>query len=92
MSDPVARSNVVHHLREPLPQRIDLETVRATLSYMHDDMCGVPALAGARAALAEALQHIERIAPAAAPAPKAALARRLGMRFVPWRPDDDATR
>lgn len=42
--------------RHPL---IDLETVRETLAYMHDDMTGVTGLAKIRDALAHAMAEIE---------------------------------
>lgn len=41
------------------PASIDLDTVRETLSYMHDDMRSVPGLERVAAALGRAIEEIE---------------------------------
>lgn len=41
--------------------RIDLATVRETLAYISDDMTTVPALAGVRRALVEAIEEIRTL-------------------------------
>ena len=69
--------------------RIDLETVRETLAYMHDDMERVPGLVCVRQALGRAIAEIRALegtprkpgsGPMRLPGPDAA-------RFVPWTPE-----
>jgi hypothetical protein len=68
--------------------RIDLETVRETLSYMQDDMRRSPDLARVCRALEDALREIDAVRssprPGAIPAARGARIPRLDL--VPWRP------
>lgn len=60
---------------------IDLETVRETLSYMHDDMERAPELARVRNALAMALLEIDRVGAARRTITAGDITR---ARFLPW--------
>ncbi|MGE0697765.1 MAG: hypothetical protein AB7O57_01585 [Hyphomicrobiaceae bacterium] len=72
--------------------RIDLETVRDTLRYMHDDMAAVPRLAAVQAALSAALREIETIEASSAGSkpvedqPRVVAFPVARPRFVAWSP------
>jgi hypothetical protein len=62
---------------------IDLETVRATVSYMHDDAAGTPGMERLAAAFARVLSEIDAAArqqPAARPDPTPMSARFIAFR------------
>ncbi|MEZ5856523.1 MAG: hypothetical protein R3D67_17900 [Hyphomicrobiaceae bacterium] len=85
----------------PPTHRIDLETVRETLAYMHSDMGKVPALTAVSKALAEAIAAIDSATRSSVPtgggaphlADRPSKASRASnvvslpkMNFVPWQP------
>ncbi len=72
---------------------IDLETVRETLAYIHDDVRRVPALAGLAGALGAALAEIEAVADGdTVPVARAVPDLLPRLRLIPWRPDPPGDR
>lgn len=74
--------------------RIDLETVRETLAYMHDDMRQAPELAAVASALAQAIDEIDAVSGVAPGQTNGGLHHSAAqnvvampaVRLVPWKP------
>lgn len=72
---------------KPAHPRIDLDTVRETLAYMHGDMASAPELAQVHQALGRVLDEIAAIAPNVTSqhlSTKSNVIALHGPRFVPW--------
>jgi len=78
-----------HWLRPIAEPRIDLETVRETLAYMHADMRGSERLAKVHEALGRVLEEIAAVEPARKNDPPSNVVELSAAwpRFVRWSPE-----
>jgi hypothetical protein len=78
-----------HRLRPTAEPRIDLETVRETLAYMHADMHGSQGLAKVHEALGRVLEEIAAVEPARTMDPPSNVVELTAAwpQFVRWSPE-----